>query len=89
VTIKGVKLISNNNSTLSKKLSSSNKFSTVSVKQVESSPRKTNEMGAILGDYDKTKTFNQELIKNIGSPKGPIFARTQPKGQLSNSQANM
>ena len=30
----------------------------------------------MLGEYDKTKSFNKVLMKNIGSPKGPIFART-------------
>lgn len=81
MTIKGVKLISNNNTSLNKNFNNSNKFSTVSVKLIES-PRKINDMGAILDDYDKTKIFNKELIKNMGSPKGPIFARAQAKRAL-------
>lgn len=80
--VKGVKLISNtNSSSFSKKF---NKFSTVTVKKVES-PSKQSEMGNILNDYEKTNTFNKELIKNMGSPKGPIFARTQAKTKLGGS----
>jgi hypothetical protein len=37
---------------------------------------KTGKISNMLSDYERTKNFNQELMKNIGSPKGPIFART-------------
>jgi hypothetical protein len=29
----------------------------------------------MLSEYERTKTINQELMRNIGSPKGPVFAR--------------
>ncbi len=36
---------------------------------------KNGKISNILSDYERTKNFNQELMRNIGSPKGPIFAR--------------
>ena len=39
------------------------------------SSTKNGKITNIMSDYEKTKTFNQELLRNIGSPKGPIFAR--------------
>jgi hypothetical protein len=84
VVVKGVKLISNtNNSSFGKKYNNNlNKFSAVTVKNVETPNKQNGEMGDIINDYDKSKTFNKELIKNIGSPKGPIYARAQAKIQL-------
>jgi len=29
----------------------------------------------MLSEYEKNRTLNKELMKNIGSPKGPMFAR--------------
>jgi hypothetical protein len=39
------------------------------------SSTKNSKISNILNDFEKTKNFNNELLKNIGSPKGPIFAR--------------
>jgi hypothetical protein len=39
------------------------------------SSAKNAKINNILNDFEKTKNFNKELLKNIGSPKGPIFAR--------------
>lgn len=39
------------------------------------SSNKNGKITNILHDYERTKSFNQELMRNIGSPKGPIFAR--------------
>lgn len=33
------------------------------------------KIGNILSDYEKNKIFNKEVMKNIGSPKGPLFTR--------------
>jgi hypothetical protein len=43
---------------------------------------KNGKISNMLSEYEKTRTFNKELLKNIGSPKGPIFARAN--GQLGN-----
>jgi hypothetical protein len=32
-------------------------------------------MSNVLNDNEKKRTFNDELKKNFGSEKGPIFAR--------------
>ena len=39
------------------------------------SSAKNSKINNILNDFEKTKNLNNELLKNIGSPKGPIFAR--------------
>lgn len=39
------------------------------------SSAKHTRINNMLDDYERTKTFNQELLRNIGSPKGPIFTR--------------
>jgi hypothetical protein len=44
---------------------------------------KNGKISNMLSEYEKTRTFNKELLKNIGSPKGPIFARVN--GQMGDS----
>lgn len=36
---------------------------------------KNGKITNILSDYEKTKNINQELLKNFGSPKAPIFSK--------------
>ena len=43
---------------------------------------KNKKISHMLTDYERTKSFNQELLKNIGSPKGPIFARANGGGLI-------
>ena len=36
---------------------------------------KSGKISTILNEFERTKNFNEEIMKNIGSPKGPFFAR--------------
>ena len=47
---------------------------------VTNSSAKNSKINNILNDFEKTKNFNKELLKNIGSPKGPMYARTNGQG---------
>ncbi len=38
-------------------------------------PSSSKMSNLLLNDYEKTKLFNNQVMKNIGSPKGPLFAR--------------
>lgn len=49
--------------------------STPNDRDYASTTSKNGKITDILDDYEKTKTFNEGLLKNIGSPKGPVFAR--------------
>lgn len=37
--------------------------------------RNSGKISNILNEYERTKNLNDELMKNLGSPKGPFFAR--------------
>ncbi len=43
---------------------------------INAASAKNQKINNMLNDFEKTKTFNQELMKNFGSPKGPIFNKT-------------
>lgn len=79
--IKGVKIVNNQNALRVNKFSGSGLSSVAnghsqSEKEIGiASSAKHAKLTSMLSDYDKTKTFNQELLKNFGSPKGPAFTR--------------
>jgi hypothetical protein len=81
--IKGVKIINNQNALLVNKYSNAiQQQSMNNTYQYEKeqymgtgSSTKNSKINNILNDFEKTKNFNKELLKNIGSPKGPMFAR--------------
>lgn len=80
--VKGVKVVNNQNAALANKyqISMGNQYG-INPSQLNADvapmpgTAKNNRITSILSDYEKTKSFNQELMRNIGSPKGPIFAR--------------
>ncbi len=67
-----MKIVNNSNALLV------NKFSQHLMKSTDSnisSKNGSSHISSMLTEYEKTKNFNNQLIRNIGSPKGPVFAR--------------
>lgn len=66
MSIKGVKVFNNSNAT------SNNNFI--------NSPTKIRAFENVIGEYERTKNLNRELLKNVGTPKVPAYSRTQIGG---------
>lgn len=48
-------------------------FGGIELKEAQSVKNK--RIANLMNDYELTQVFNKEAMKNIGSPKGPMFTR--------------
>ena len=49
------------------------------IEHKEAQSVKNKRIANLMNDYELTQVFNKEVMKNIGSPKGPMFTRQQNK----------